>query len=47
MSSTQLKGRGTMTKIVLYVSMSLNGFLTGATDGMEHPMALNGHRLHD
>jgi hypothetical protein len=29
------------------MSMSLGGFITGPNDDMEHPLALNGDRLHD
>ena len=35
-----------MAEIVLYMSMSLDGFITGPSDGMEHPLGLNGFRLH-
>jgi dihydrofolate reductase len=36
-----------MAKIVLDMSMSLDGFIAGPDDGIEHPMGVNGHRLHD
>jgi dihydrofolate reductase len=36
-----------MAKIVLYMSMSLDGFITGPDDGLEQPMGIDGHRLHD
>jgi hypothetical protein len=36
-----------MAKIVLDMSMSLDGFITGPDDGMENPVGVDGHRLHD
>ncbi len=36
-----------MTKIVLYMSMSVDGFITGPDDSMEHGLGVNGERLHD
>jgi dihydrofolate reductase len=36
-----------MARIVLYMSMSLDGFITGPDDGMEHGLGVGGHRLHD
>lgn len=36
-----------MSTIVLYMSMSLDGFITGPDDGMEHPLGLDGGRLLD
>jgi dihydrofolate reductase len=36
-----------MAKIVLDMSVSLDGFIAGPDDGIEHPMGVNGHRLHD
>jgi dihydrofolate reductase len=36
-----------MAKIVLYMSMSLDGFIAGPEDNMEHPLGVDGHRLHD
>jgi hypothetical protein len=33
-----------MARIVLDVSMSLDGFITGPQDDAEHPMGLDGHR---
>lgn len=35
-----------MAKIVLYMSMSLDGFITGPNDAMEHGLGVNGERLH-
>jgi len=35
-----------MAKIVLYMSMSLDGFIAGPADDMDHPLGLDGHRLH-
>ena len=29
------------------MSMSLDGFITGPDDGMEHPLGRGGYRLHD
>jgi hypothetical protein len=29
------------------MSMSLDGFITGLSDGLEHPLGLNRFRLHD
>jgi dihydrofolate reductase len=36
-----------MSKIVLDMSMSVVGFITGPDDGMEHGLGVNGERLHD
>ena len=36
-----------MSKIVLYMSMSLDGFITGPEDGVDHPLGINGRRLHE
>jgi hypothetical protein len=36
-----------MSKVVLYVSMSVDGFVTGPDDGMDHGLGVNGERLHD
>ncbi|GAB3976011.1 dihydrofolate reductase family protein [Plantactinospora veratri] len=36
-----------MTKIVLYMSMSVDGFIAGPDDSMEHGLGVNGARLHD
>ena len=36
-----------MTKIVLYMSMSVDGFIAGPDDSMEHGLGVNGERLHD
>jgi len=35
-----------MGKVVLYMSMSVDGFITGPDDGMEHGLGVNGERLH-
>jgi hypothetical protein len=36
-----------MAEILLYMSVSLDGFITGPDDGMDHPLGVDGHRLHD
>jgi dihydrofolate reductase len=36
-----------MAKTVLYMSMSLDGFITGPDDGVDHPLGRGGFRLHD
>jgi len=36
-----------MSKSVLYMSMSLDGFITGPDDGPEAGLGVNGERLHD
>ena len=36
-----------MTKSVLYMSMSLDGFITGRGDGPGNGLGTDGHRLHD
>lgn len=36
-----------MTKLILYMSMSLDGFIAGPNDGERHPLGQDGHRLHD
>ena len=36
-----------MSKVVLYMSMSLDGFITGPDDRMDHGLGVNGERLHD
>ncbi|MGP3955741.1 dihydrofolate reductase family protein [Nonomuraea sp. 3N208] len=36
-----------MAKVVLYMSMSLDGFITGPDDGTDHGLGVNGERLHD
>ena len=36
-----------MAKIVLDMSMSLDGFITGPDDVMQNPLGMDGHRLHD
>ena len=36
-----------MAKSVLYMSMSLDGFITGRGDGPGNGLGTDGHRLHD
>src|SRR4026207_2391617 len=36
-----------MSKVVLYMSMSVDGFVTGPDDGMDHGLGVDGERLHD
>jgi len=36
-----------MSKVVLYMSMSVDGFISGPDDGMDHGLGVNGERLHD
>jgi dihydrofolate reductase len=36
-----------MSKVVLYMSMSVDGFIAGPDDGMDHGLGVNGERLHD
>jgi len=36
-----------MSKVVLYMSMSVDGFITGPDDGMDNGLGVNGERLHD
>jgi dihydrofolate reductase len=36
-----------MSKSVLYMSMSLDGFITGPGDDAEHGLGIDGERLHD
>lgn len=36
-----------MSKVVLYMSMSVDGFITGPDDGIEHGLGVGGERLHD
>ena len=36
-----------MSKVVLYMSMSVDGFITGLDDDMDHGLGVNGERLHD
>jgi dihydrofolate reductase len=36
-----------MSKVVLYMSMSIDGFITGPDDGMGQGLGVNGERLHD
>jgi dihydrofolate reductase len=36
-----------MQQVVLYISMSLDGFVTGPNVGAEHPLGEDGERLHD
>ena len=35
-----------MSKVVLDMSMSVDGFITGPDDGMDHGLGVNGERLH-
>jgi dihydrofolate reductase len=35
-----------MSNVVLYMSMSVDGFITGPDDGMDHGLGVNGERLH-
>ena len=36
-----------MSRLVLYMSMSLDGFITGPDDDKNNPLGVEGHRLHD
>ena len=36
-----------MSATVLYMSVSVDGFITGPDDGPEHGLGVNGERLHD
>ena len=36
-----------MSRLILYMSMSLNGFISGPDDDMDNPFGNGGHRLHD
>ncbi len=36
-----------MSKVVLYMSMSVDGFITGPDDAPEHGLGVDGERLHD
>jgi dihydrofolate reductase len=36
-----------MSEVRLYMSMSVDGFITGPDDGMDHGLGVNGERLHD
>jgi dihydrofolate reductase len=36
-----------MSKVVLYMSMSVDGFITGPDDGTDHGLGVGGERLHD
>jgi dihydrofolate reductase len=36
-----------MSKVVLYMSMSVDGFITGPGDDKDHGLGVNGERLHD
>ena len=36
-----------MSNVVLYMSVSVDGFITGPDDGMDHGLGVNGERLHD
>ncbi len=35
-----------MSRLVLYMSMSLDGFIAGPGDTQDNPFGTNGHRLH-
>jgi dihydrofolate reductase len=35
-----------VSKVVLYMSMSVDGFITGPDDGVEHGLGVDGERLH-
>jgi dihydrofolate reductase len=35
-----------MSKVVLYMSMSVDGFITGPDDSLEHGLGVGGERLH-
>ena len=35
-----------MSKVRLYMSMSVDGFITGPDDGPEHGLGVGGERLH-
>jgi dihydrofolate reductase len=35
-----------MSNVVLYMSVSVDGFITGPDDGMDHGLGVNGERLH-
>jgi dihydrofolate reductase len=35
-----------MSKVVLYMSMSVDGFIAGPDDGPDHGLGVNGERLH-
>ena len=36
-----------MGKVVLYMSVSVDGFITGPDDGMDHGLGVDGERLHE
>jgi dihydrofolate reductase len=36
-----------MSKVVLYMSMSVDGFITGPDDDQDHGLGVHGERLHD
>jgi dihydrofolate reductase len=36
-----------MSRVVLYMSMSVDGFITGPDDGVDHGLGVGGERLHD
>ncbi len=36
-----------MSRVVLYMSMSVDGFITGPDDDEDHGLGVNGERLHD
>src|SRR5439155_337286 len=37
--------RGVMSRVILYMAMSLDGFITGPGDGKENPAGVGGMRL--
>jgi len=36
-----------MGNVVLYMSMSVDGFITGPDDSVDHGLGVDGERLHD
>jgi len=36
-----------MSRLVLYMSMSLDGFIAGPDDDKQNGLGIGGHRLHD
>ncbi len=36
-----------MSRLILYMSMSLDGFISGPGDDMDNPFGAGGERLHD
>jgi dihydrofolate reductase len=45
--ATELLGWTAMSKVVLYMSMSVDGFIAGRDDGMDHRLGVDGERLHE